>query len=635
MGESITLKRFLSALSMYSATFAAAALAFVPVINLFLARFFWSGLPEASTLTKQSLIALTFLAAAVTSLLGKHLSLGAMPSRDSRLTRFSGISRTMALTAIDTMMMMASLSLLVIGFEPDDKVFGIPVAILSSPMAIGFAIMVCSDLLMVKGRERIAAGVGVFIGLFLSSGALANILSAFDLYPASISSLSGIAGVFAGFSLWPLIIALVALAFVGLPLYAVLSGTAALLFLASGSSIELIPSEAYSLFRNDSMPAIPLFTLAGFILSESGAGKRLVDLFREWFGWLPGGEAFAAVLVCAFFTTFTGANGVAILALGGILATVLIESGSYDEDFTHGFLTASSSVGLLFPPSMAVIIYAVNATFIVQGESAFSIGDMFLGGLLPGVIIVLAMAAMGTARSIRKNKLDNSRRRKFSLETASRALWQSLPEIAIPLIILILYLTGFASLTEIGAIVVLYVIAVEGPIRKDLGNEGILVAVTKALPIAGGALIIIAAARGLSFYTMEAGLPELFSAWMTSVVSSRFVFLLFLNLALLLVGCFMDIFSAVLIISPLVIPLGAAYGVHPVHLGVIFIMNLSIGFLTPPIGMNLFLASYAFNKPVITIFRNVLPFFIVQLVILALVTWVPWLSLAFLPAAIR
>jgi len=148
-------------------------------------------------------------------------------------------------------------------------------------------------------------------------------------------------------------------------------------------------------------------------------------------------------------------------------------------------------------------------------------------------------------------------------------------------------------------------------------------------------LIIIAAARGLSFYTMEAGLPELFSAWMTSVVSSRFVFLLFLNLALLLVGCFMDIFSAVLIISPLVIPLGAAYGVHPVHLGVIFIMNLSIGFLTPPIGMNLFLASYAFNKPVITIFRNVLPFFIVQLVILALVTWVPWLSLAFLPAAIR
>jgi len=616
---------------MYSATLSAAALAFIPVINLLLARLFWSGLPEASTLTKQSLIALTFLAAAVTSLQGKHLSLGATPLHGSVIARFSGMARTVALTSIDTMMLAASVSLLLIGFEPDDMVFGIPVALLASPMAIGFAIMVCSDFLMVKGQERLAALSGVLLGLFLSMSAISNILSAFNWYPDFISVLSGLAGAFAGVTLWPFIIALIVLAFVGLPLYAVISGAAALLYLAAGSSIELIPSEAYSLFRNDSMPAIPLFTLAGFILSESGAGKRLVDLFREWFGWLPGGEAFAAVLVCAFFTTFTGANGVAILALGGILATVLIESGSYDEEFTHGFLTASSSVGLLFPPSMAVIIYAVNATFIVQGESAFSIGDMFLGGLLPGLLIVLTMAAMGTARSLRNKKLANGIRRRFSLQAALRSLWKSLPEIAIPLIILVLYLTGFASLTEIGAVIVLYVIAVEGPIRKDLGNEGIFAAVAKALPIAGGALIIIAAARGLSFYTMEAGLPELFSTWMTSVVSSRFVFLLFLNLALLVVGCFMDIFSAVLIISPLVIPLGAAYGVHPVHLGVIFIMNLSIGFLTPPIGMNLFLASYAFNKPVIKIFRNVIPFFLAQLVILALVTWIPWLSLALLP----
>jgi tripartite ATP-independent transporter DctM subunit len=620
---------------MWTATLAAASLAFVPVINLVLARVFWSGLPEASTLAKQSLIALTFLAAAATSMQGKHLSLGAVPAEGSRLAGLAGVARTAALTSIDTMMLMASLSLLLIGFEPDDRVFGIPIAVVASPMAFGFVFMVCSDFLQGKGRERIAAAAGLLVGLFLSAGAISNILSVFNLYPESISTLAGLAGTFTGFALWPLIIVLVILAFAGLPLYAVISGAAALLYLASGSSIELIPSEAYNLFRNDSMPAIPLFTLAGFILSESGAGKRLVDLFREWFGWMPGGEAFAAVLVCAFFTTFTGANGVAILALGGILATVLIESGSYDEDFTHGFLTASSSVGLLFPPSMAVIVYAVNATFIVQGESAFSIGDMFLGGLLPGVMIVLAMAAMGTARSVKKIKLNDSKRRRFSLARAGRALRKSLPEIAIPLIILVLYLTGFASLTEIGAIVVLYVIIVEGPIRRDLGNEGIFVAVAKALPIAGGALIIIAAARGLSFYTMEAGLPELFSSWMTSVVSSRFVFLLLLNLALLLVGCFMDIFSAVLIISPLVIPLGSAYGVHPVHLGVIFIMNLSIGFLTPPIGMNLFLASYAFNKPVIKIFRNVLPFFVVQLVILALVTWVPWFSLAFLPGIAR
>ncbi len=317
--------------------------------------------------------------------------------------------------------------------------------------------------------------------------------------------------------------------------------------------------------------------------------------------------------------------------MGGILATILISSGSYGEDFTHGYLTASSSVGLLFPPSMAVILYAVNATFIVQGDSAFTIGDMFLGGLLPGALLVLGMGAMGFARSSSNRRRTTAPALLFSSKAAFTASWKALPEIVIPLIILVMFITGFAGLTEIGAIILLYVIIVEGPIRHDLAHEGVFTAVTKALPVAGGALIIIAAARGLSFYTMEAGLPEMFSAWMTSVVSSKFVFLLFLNLALLVVGCFMDIFSAVLVISPLVIPLGAAYGVHPVHLGVIFIMNLSIGFLTPPIGMNLFLASYAFNKPVMRIFRDVLPFFLLQLLILALVTWIPWFSLVLLP----
>lgn len=246
---------------MWTATLAAASLAFVPVINLVLARVFWSGLPEASTLTKQSLIALTFLAAAATSMQGKHLSLGAVPAHGSRLEKLAGVARTAALTTIDTMMLIASLSLLLIGFEPDDRVFGIPIAVLASPMAIGFVFMVCSDFLQGKGRERIAAAVGLLAGLLLSAGAISNILSVFNLYPESVSTLAGWAGTFTGLALWPLIIALVVLAFVGLPLYAVISGTAALLYLASGSSIELIPSEAYSLFRNDSMPAIPLFTL--------------------------------------------------------------------------------------------------------------------------------------------------------------------------------------------------------------------------------------------------------------------------------------------------------------------------------------------------------------------------------------
>jgi len=618
-------------IAMKGAAIAAAALAILPVLDLAMARLLWSGLPEAGPLTEHALVALAFLAAAVAGIQGKHLTLGAAPAEVSIFTRIIGYLRSGSAAAIDVALLCATLSLLLIGFEPGDKAFGIPMAVFATPMALGFMLMVVSDVTRAKGGHWLAAIVGLAVGLFLSSGAWANIVSFFDAYPPFISLLSSVAGYCARLATVPVIAMLMFLAFTGLPLYAVISGSAMMLFLGSGSAIELLPSEAYNLLLNDSMPAIPLFTMAGFVLSESGAGRRLVEVFREWFGWMPGGEAFAAVFVCAFFTTFTGANGVAILALGGILASVLKDSGSYDEDFAHGYLTASSSVGLLFPPSMAVIVYAINATFVVQGESSFTINDMFLGGIIPGALLVFAMGGMGVVRSLRTR----TTRKPFSIRLAGAASWKALPEIAIPLIILVLYLTGFAGISEIGAIILVYVVVVEGPVRKDLNRSGMKSALGKALPVAGGALIIIAAARGLSFYTMEAGLPELFSGWMTSVVSSRIVFLLFLNLALLVVGCFMDIFSAVLVISPLVIPLGAAYGVHPVHLGVIFIMNLSIGFLTPPIGMNLFLASYAFGKPVMRIYKDVVPFFVVQLIILAIVTWVPWFSLALLPGVVQ
>lgn len=617
--------------AMAGAAVGAAALTLVPVLNLVLARLFWRGLPEAGPLTEHALIALAFFAAAVAGVEGAHLSLGSARDGGGRLGAATAALGSAFAAAIDVTLFFAGLSLVLIGFEPADRAFGVPIAAFASPLAIGYLLMTIADLARAKGTARLAAIAGLAFGVFLSAGPIANALSAFGVYLEPLYGVASAAGAFCRAASIPLIALLVALAFRGLPLYAVIAGSAIFLYLGSGSAVELMPSEAYNLFMNDSMPAIPLFTLAGFVLSESGAGRRLVAVFREWFGWMPGGEAFAAVLVCAFFTTFTGANGVAILALGGILATVLTGSGAYDERFAHGFLTASSSVGLLFPPSMAVIIYAVNATFVVRADSSFTIGDMFLGGLLPGAMLVLAMAAMGVARSLGKG----SARRAFDGKAAAAASWKALPEILIPLIIVALYLTGFAGLTEISAIVLLYVVLVEGPIRGDLDARRLAAALGKAVPIAGGALIIIAAARGLSFYTMEAGIPELFAEWITSAVSSRFVFLLLLNLALLVVGCFMDIFSAVLVISPLVIPIGLAYGVHPVHLGVIFIANLSIGFLTPPIGMNLFLASYAFGKPVMRIYKDVLPFFAAQLVVLALITWIPWFSLALLPGGAR
>lgn len=611
--------------AFFSASLSAAILCLTPIIDIFLSRLFWKGLPGAIPLTEHALLALAFLAAAVASLSQKQLSLGKAPSGTSKISQVSGCLNAGAISAIDICLFIASFSLLLNGFEPADKIFGLPKAVFASPMAIGLLIMTIHDIKTSKGKMLIAAIIGILIGFLFSSGALLNISAYFGQYPDFLAKVSDIIMSVLAVIKFPLILLLIILAFMGLPLYAVISGSALIFFLGAFSAIELVPSEAYNLFRNDSMPAIPLFTIAGFILSESGAGKRLVAVFREWFGWLPGGEAFAAVLVCAFFTTFTGANGVAILALGGILALVLTESGSYSEDFSHGFLTASSSVGLLFPPSMAVILYSINATFVVQGDSAFTIGDMFIGGILPGVIFVLTMAAFGVWRSIKSSKP----RKTFNIKAALSALLKAFPEIIIPLIILISYLTGFARISEIAAIILVYVIVLEAPIRKDMNTRAVIKAFAKAIPVAGGALIIIAAARGLSFYTMMAGLSELFSAWISAVVKSRFMFLLLLNIALLIVGCFMDIFSAVLVISPLVIPLATVYGIHPVHLGVIFISNLSIGFLTPPIGMNLFLASYAFNKPVMRIYKDVIPFFLAQLLVLAIITWIPWLTLVF------
>lgn len=605
-----------------------ASLALVALGDMLLSRLFFRGIPGAGRLIEVALLAVAFFSAALATIEGKHLALTGQNVRHDRIGLAVDCSASFLNGLVDTLFFWASLSLLFIGFEPGDRLLGLPIAVFVSPMPIGFLVMIGANLARGKAPRRLAFAIGILAGVFLALPAIGNLWWAFGNAPAWLQSAIGSSYAASGAIAWPLIAILAVGAFTGLPLYALISGAAALLFLRAGSAIELIPSEAFSLLRNSSMPAIPLFTIAGFMLSESGSGKRLVSVFRHWFGWIPGGEALASVLVCAFFTTFTGANGVTILALGGILAYVLTNTGAYTETYARGLLTASSSVGLLFPPSLAIILYAINAQFLAQADTEiFTITDMFLGALIPGAILTLSMGGAGVIKGLRSP----GSRSRFDGKAALLSLKDAAPELAVPLIIALLYFTGLASITEIGSIVVAYLAVTGFFLRGGGGLKALMGAVRKALPVAGGALIVIAAARGLSFYIMDAGIPELFGQWMQATVGSKALFLLVLNLSLLLVGCLMDIFSAVLVISPLVIPLAAAYGVHPVHLGVIFIMNLSIGFLTPPIGMNLFLASYAFDKPVMRLYRDVLPFFLIQLGVLALVTWVPWLSTALLP----
>ncbi|MBI9100272.1 MAG: TRAP transporter large permease subunit, partial [Spirochaetaceae bacterium] len=351
-----------------------------------------------------------------------------------------------------------------------------------------------------------------------------------------------------------------------------------------------------------------------FILSESNSGKRLVGLFKSWFGWLPGGLSVMAVLVCAFFTTFTGASGVTILALGGLLSYVLMESGGYSKKFTTGLLTSSGSIGLLFPPSLPIILYGVMAQI--------SIRDMFIGGLIPGAIMVLALSLMGVRHAL----ISKIKPIPFNLKDALFSIKDAIGEIMLPVIILLGYFGGITTIVETSAIAVLYSIILVVFIHKDLKIRELGSVLLKCMPIIGGVLVILAMAKGLSYFIVDAEVPMRLTAMVQAHISSKYIFLILLNILLLITGCLMDIFSAILVVGPLILPLGQLYGIDPVHLGIIFLANLELGYLTPPVGLNLFLASYRFETPLTKVYKMIIPFFVLLVLMVLLITYVPWFS---------
>ena len=423
----------------------------------------------------------------------------------------------------------------------------------------------------------------------------------------------------------PLILILVAAALAGTPVFAVIGGIALLMLQAAGGEPESAPIQIYSAHTDADIIAIPLFTLTGFFLSESKAGERLVAAFRSLFSWLPGGMIIATVVICAFFTSFTGASGVTILALGGILYTILKEKLGYSEKFTIGLLTSVGCLGLLFPPSLPIILVgsSTNSILYFMGETVkYNIIDFFLGGIIPGLILMLVMIIFGIIASI-KIKIPVT---PFNLKEAGAALKGSVLEILLPFILIGGYFSGILTLVEVSAVSVIYVFIAEVIINRDINLRDVPKVFAKAVPIIGGILAILAMAKALSYAIIDTEAPMNFANWMHSAVKSKYLFLLLLNLALLALGCVMDIFSAILVLFPMVVPLGQAYGVDPVHLGIIFIINLEVGFLTPPIGINLFLASYRFKKPFTSICRYILPFMAAQLAVVFMVTYIPWLS---------
>ena len=419
---------------------------------------------------------------------------------------------------------------------------------------------------------------------------------------------------------WPLAIVIMAGALLGAPVFVAMGGLALLWFFKDGTPVAAVPAEVYRLISSPTLPAIPLLTACGYVLAESGASKRLVRFFRALFGWLPGGMAVMVAAVCALFTTFTGGSGVTIIALGGLVYPMLREEG-YSEGFSLGLVTASGSLGLLFPPSLPVVLYSVVAG---SREMSVPADALYLGGLLPGMLLVVMVAGYGVWVGYRAQ----IPRQGFTWSELARSAWQAKWELLLPVFVVALFATGWASMVETAAAALLFAIVVECGLLRDLHPlRDLPRALVRSSVLTGAVLILLASAMGLTSYLVDAQVPESLLTWVKTHIDSPLVFLLALNVILLVLGSVLEIYSAIIILAPLVAPLGAAFGIDPVHLGVIFLANLELGFLFPPVGLNLFLSSSRFNKTLPELYRHVLPFLLILGAGVLLITYIPALTL--------
>ena len=410
------------------------------------------------------------------------------------------------------------------------------------------------------------------------------------------------------------VIITVVLLLIGAPIFIVICGLTLYLFFSSQIDISAIIVEIYRLATTPVLVAIPLFTFAGYLLSESGAPRRLIRLSNAILGWLPGGLSVIALSTCAIFTALTGATGLTIIALGGILLPAMLRA-RYPEPFSLGLITTSGTLGLLFPPSLPLIIYAVVAKVRID--------HLFIAGILPGVLLVGLLSAFSIYRSVRSDVP----RLRFQFNEVFGALKDAVWELPLPLVVLGGIYSGFFAVSEAAAISAVYVLLVEVLIYRDIKFRALPGIMRQSMVLVGGILIILGAAMGLTNYLIDAQIPLRILDFFKAHIHSKIVFLMVLNGFLLAVGCTMGIFSALVVVVPLLGPIAQAYGIHPIHLGIIFLTNLEIGASIPPLGINLFIASMRFEKPVLRLYVASLPFIAILLLALALITYWPSLSL--------
>jgi tripartite ATP-independent transporter DctM subunit len=410
---------------------------------------------------------------------------------------------------------------------------------------------------------------------------------------------------------------LILLALLGAPLFAVIAASAMLGFAGEGIDLQAIAIEFYGIAEMPILLAIPLFTFAGYLLSESGAPGRLVRLTQALIGWMPAGLAIVSLAACAFFTAFTGASGVTIIALGALLFPALQQAG-YPEKFSLGLITSAGSLGLLFAPSLPLILYGIVAEISVE--------DLFLAGVLPGFLMLLMLSGY----SVWKNRAVRVPLADFSWKKVRRAAREAVWEIPLPIVVLGGIYSGYFAISEAAAVTALYVLIVDVLILREIPLRKLPAVMRESMVLVGGILIIVGMSLASTNYMIDAGIPQKLLEYVSLFVTSQFTFLLLLLLFLLVLGAILDIFSAIVLVVPLILPVALQFGVNPVHLGIVFLATMQLGYITPPVGLNLFIASYRFERPIVELYLSTLPFFFILLITVAIIAFWPALSLALL-----
>lgn len=416
---------------------------------------------------------------------------------------------------------------------------------------------------------------------------------------------------------------LVVLAFFGAPLFTIILAGALLGFYRNEVDLSVIAIELYRIASTPILLALPLFTFAGYLLAEGNTSKRLVKLTSAFIGWMPSGLAIVAFFTCAFFTAFTGASGVTIVALGALLYPALKQAG-YQEKYSLGLVTTSGSLGLLLPPSLPLILFAIIAQQMGYGEQV-AIKDLFVAGLLPAFL----MLALLTGWSLWYNRNDPIPTESFSFTNIKTSVWAARWEIPLPIFVLGGIYGGFFAVSEAAAVTALYVLVMKVFLYKEIPLKSLPKIMRESMIMVGGILLILGVSLAFTNFLVDAEVPSKLFALIQNNIQSKIGFLLTLNIVLLILGAILDIFAALVIMVPLILPVAMQYGIHPIHLGIIFLANMQIGYFTPPVGMNLFIASYRFNKSISELYQATIPFMLVLLVALLLITYIPELSLMF------